>query len=724
MTETNHRWAVLRRDGAALVVGPGAPDGLPAVLHWGADLGELSDETLEALRLAAAPAVPHSSIDVPRWLSLAPGQDDSWEGTPALALHRNGRGIHPRWTRVRLAQDDCGHATVTAADALNGLSWRMDLELAVGGILRVRQTVTNTLPGQEALTLDGAQILLPLPDTATEVLDTTGRHCREHTPQRRAFGHGTTLRASRRGRTGHDATLLLFAGSAGFGFRSGEVWGVHVAWSGNHAHFAERLPERAGQSSAVIGGGELLAAGEIVLAADESYTSPWVSFVYSGCGLDGAAAAMHRWLRERPGHPRSARPLVVNTWEGVYFDHDLSRLLRLADAAAKVGAERFVLDDGWFRNRRDDRAGLGDWTIDPEVWPSGLAPLFDHVRALGMEPGLWVEPEMANPDSDLVREHPDWFLAPADRLPASWRYQHVLDLSRPEVYDYLVASLDAVITAERPGYLKWDHNRDVIAALSRDGHAGVHRQTDALYRLLDDLRARHPGLEIESCASGGARVDLGILEHTDRVWASDTNDPLERQRLQRWTAQLIPPELLGAHVGPAISHTTGRYATLQFRCLTALFGHAGMELDLSGLEETELEQLARWALRYKEFRGLIHTGTMVRSDHPDPSVWVHGAVSAERDEAVFAVVKMDTSAEDRSDRIRLPGLDATRTYRVSLVPELTDAGHSVAPPQWILDGGQLVAPGAVLAHAGFAIPVLYPQTGMLLHVRAIEADVR
>ena len=208
------------------------------------------------------------------------------------------------------------------------------------------------------------------------MLDLTGRWCRERHPQRRPFHQGTWLRQTRHGRTGHDSPLLLVAGTAGFGFRHGEVWGIHLAWSGDASWWAERLPD----GSSVLGAAEL---GEVVVEPGESYATPWVYAAWSDAGLDGLSARLHRFIRARPSHPRRPRPVVLNTWEAVYFDHRLDRLKALADTAAELGVERFVLDDGWFRHRRDDTAGLGDWYVDEDVWPDGLHPLVDHVRGLG-----------------------------------------------------------------------------------------------------------------------------------------------------------------------------------------------------------------------------------------------------------------------------------------------------------------------------------------------------
>ncbi|MFP5336247.1 MAG: alpha-galactosidase [Actinomycetes bacterium] len=690
--------------------------GPPAVVHWGADLGPLDDGALAALVAAAGQPVPHSALDEPWWLSLLPGEPDGWSGRPALRAHLDGRAVVPRWTTAAVdASEDT--ARVVVGDDVLGLEVASELRLEPAGVLRVRHRLVRAADGPGGvLDLAGLDVVLPVPPDATELLDLTGRWCRERSPQRGPWHRGTHLRESRRGRTGHDAPLLLAVGTEGFGFGHGEVWGVHVAWSGDHVHAAERLPEGAGQAAGVLVGGESLRPGEVRLAPGQSYTTPWVVATWSDSGLDGAARRVHRWLRSRPGHPTSPRPLVLNTWEAVYFDHDLDRLTALAGVAARVGVERFVLDDGWFRGRRHDRAGLGDWDVDPDVWPDGLHPLVDHVRGLGMQVGLWVEPEMVNLDSDLAREHPHWLLAAPDRLPRTWRHQHVLDLGRPEVRAHLVERLDALVTEYGIDFLKWDHNRDLHEAVhAPSGAAGVRAQTLGLYAVLDELRARHPGLEIESCASGGARVDLGVLERTDRVWASDTNDAVERQRIQRWTGQLLPPELVGSHVGGPVAHTTGRTGHLAFRCLTSLFGHAGIEWDITAATDEELAVLTRWSALYREVRGLLHGGDVVRADSPDPATWLHGVVSPDRDRAVFCWVRLDTSVDAVPGRVRLPGLDPARRYRVRVRDDLGVPDGGIAPPRW---WPEVELPGAVLGRAGLAMPVTHPGTATLLQVDA------
>jgi alpha-galactosidase len=703
----------LRAGGVSLVLDAraGAGEPLPVVLHWGPDLGDALDD---ALVEALVPAAAHSAIDRPVRRRLLPMPADGWRLRPGLAGARpDGGGWSPRFLvrSVEVAEDrTC--AMVEADDAEAGLGLAIRLRLHPSGVLETGSTLRNL--GQAPYLVSQLAATLPLPARAVEVLDLTGRWCRERIPQRHPLPHGAWVREGRHGRTGHDATLVLAVGTPGFGFRSGEVWGVHLGWSGDAVHWAERNAD----GHAGVGAAELLGPAEVALAPGGEYATPPVYATYSAEGLDGLSAAYHQFVRGRPTHPRTPRPVVLNTWEAVYFDHRLERLVELAEVAARLGVERFVLDDGWFGNRRNDTAGLGDWHVAVDVWPDGLNPLITRVRELGMEFGLWVEPEMVNPDSDLFRAHPDWVLAGAGRpgrLPEAWRHQQVLDLANPDCYAYIRDRLDALLADHDIAFLKWDHNRDLVEA-GHAGRPGVHAQTVAVYRLLDELRQRHPGVEIESCASGGGRVDLGILHRTDRVWASDTNDALERQHIQRWTGLLLPPELVGSHVGPPRSHTTGRTHSLAFRVATALFGHFGIEWDIASASTEEQAGLAEAIACYKRLRPLLHSGQVVRADHPNPAAYLHGVVAADRAEALFAYVQLTASAYETPGQARLPGLDPDRAYRVAPLqvaggPETKQA----VAPLWLEAGGVTLG-GRALGEVGLPLPVLRPEQALLLHL--------
>jgi alpha-galactosidase len=710
---------VLRGGGTALVLA-GHEGGLPSVLHWGADLPDGSAAELSTV--LGAP-VPHNAPDEPWRLSVLPSSGEGWLGTPGYAGHRGGGHAAPRWTSHLDVHPDGGVDVRATADV--GVEVLLRYRLDEHGVLLVETVLTNTAADETALEVAALRALLPLPTRADEVLDLTGRWVRERVPQRHPVEDGTWVRTGRRGRTGHDATLLLVCGTAGFGFRSGEVWATHVAWSGNHEHLVERLPEGAGGHAAVLGGGEALAPGEVRLAPGESYAAPPVVFVHSTEGLDGLTNRLLHHQRTQPAYRRSPRPLVLNTWEAVYFRTDLDHLRALADVGASIGVERFVLDDGWFGARRDDRRGLGDWEVSTDVWPEGLGPLVEHVKGLGMEFGLWFEPEMVNLDSDLVRAHPDWVLGPAAGPPLPSRHQHVLDLANPQAFTNVLEAMSAVISRYAVDFLKWDHNRDLHEAVRRD-ERGVDRpavgeQTRATYALLDELRARHPDLEIESCSSGGARVDLGVLARTDRVWTSDCNDALERVAIQRWTGLLVPPERMGSHVGPPRAHTTHRDVDLALRLLVALGGHAGLEWDITTCSPEELDALRRWSALYRELRGLLHSGDVVRSDHPDASLVVGGVVAADRSEAAITVVSVASGRGTSPGVLPLPGLDPSLAYRVRVRSEAgMPATVQTAPPAWwdgaVGDG--VVVSGAVLGTVGLSLPVLAPAQGFLLHLSA------
>jgi alpha-galactosidase len=694
---------------------------LPAVVHWGAELetqtGASAQEIVRATRTHPGP----NDVDAAVRVALVPEHSTGWVGRPGLRGSRGGIGWSTSFTVKTVAIDGVpvdgfvdagpGLITVEAEESEAQLALRIDLEMLASGLIRTRAWLTNH---GSAYALEDLVVALPVPACATEVFDFAGRWGMERLAQRRPFTVGTHLREGRKGRTGADAATILHAVEPGTDFSRGEAWGVHTAWSGNHTHYAERTFT----DHRVIGGGELLLPGEVTLASGESYETPWVYGAY-GVGLDAVAHRFHRYLRGRARHPGHDRPVTLNVWEAVYFDHDATRLIALAQLAADIGIERFVLDDGWFGSRRDDRSGLGDWVVSGEVWPEGLHPLVDAVTGLGMQFGLWFEPEMVNPDSDVARAHPDWIMAARTEWPVEARHQQVLNLAIPDAYRHVRDQILAILDEYDISYIKWDHNRDLIEAGNQQagGRAAVHDQTCAVYRLLDEIRAGHPDLEIESCSSGGARVDLGILERTDRVWVSDCIDPLERQRMLRWTGQLIPPELMGSHIASPHSHTTGRHHDLSFRGATAFFGHLGVEWDISSASDEERKELAAWIAAHKENRELIMSGDIVRG--PDTEgMWVHGVVSPDRRTGLFAIATLAWTPAVPAPRVRLRGLDPQLRYDIEPLT-IGTPDPTLKPPMWWHD--HLALTGAVLDRVGIQPPSMHPEKAMLIRVTAKEA---
>lgn len=712
------RWLAISSAGSALCFSL-REGSSPAITHW----GRRPDSDLEAFADALAETegggVGHASPDAPRRVPIVPQRFDDWAGSPGLEAIRNSRGAFPRLVLDRVEHREATGVSFLLTDAANAIRLEIAYDFDAHGVLRVAGQLTNT--GTDPLDVIALRMLLPLPPRADELLDLTGRWGGERQPQRSALTDGARRRAAHRGRPGHDSPILSIAGTPGFGFRSGEVWGAHLAWSGNGEYLVERLNEGVGVLSTLIGVGENLSPGEVTLAPGESYRGPDAVFVWSDAGIDGLSARLHASVRAHAAHPSRPRPLTLNTWEAVYFRQEPAALAHLAEVAAGIGVERFVLDDGWFEGRRTATAGLGDWSVDRSVWLDGLGPLADRVRELGMEFGLWVEPEMVNLDSGLAREHPEWLLAPPEGVGGSWRSQYVLNIAHPDAYSHLLDRIDSLIADLGIAYLKWDHNREVMEGVDRrTGAPGAHAQTRALYAMLDELHRRHPGLEIESCASGGARIDLGILERTQRVWPSDSNDPVARHEIQRWTGVLIPPELVGSHVGPKRAHTTGRETDLAFRLITALFGHAGIEWDITGCTEQQLDTLRTWAAYSRDHRALIATGTTVRADGLPDGTLLHGLVSPDRATALYAWVQLTGAAQGGARRVPLPGLDAARRYRLDLAePFGRAARQALKDPSWIAEATAGVFSGELLGAAGLPLPLLGPAQAVLLEVVAV-----
>jgi alpha-galactosidase len=700
-------FAHLRQDGVSLLVSL-TPE-LVRIVHWGEDLGDIKD--FESYLAASIEPTAHAEGDFPDQSGIWREQARGAIGSPVLRGHRQGEDFSPLFVLISHSSKE-QELVVVGEDVAAGLRIETSFSFVGAGVLVTTQAVTNI--GSGDYFLEDLTTYLPLPDRAQESLDFAGRWVKERQPVRRQIQPGVVSREVREGRTSHDYTILQLAMTTAATFRSGEVWSLGLMFSGNSRHTIEQL--QSGRKS--ISASELLMPGEMILEAGKSYEAAPVAAVYSNSGIDGTSDRSYRWLRSRPDHPtnKRPRPLTLNVWEAVYFDHDLGKLTELAKVAKKIGVERFVLDDGWFGSRRDDTSGLGDWVISKDVWPEGLGPLIEVVKANGMEFGLWFEGEMVNPDSDVYRAHPEWILNVAGRVPPTGRGQLVLDLTNPNCYQHVFDQTNKILTDFDISYIKWDHNRPLVDP-GHNGKAAVHEQTKSLYRLFTELKANHPGLEIESCASGGGRVDLGIAQIVDRFWVSDCNDALERQYIQRYTQIGIPPEMLGSHIGPTESHTTGRVHSLGFRAITALFGHAGLEWDITKATADEQDHLKNWATYYKKNRDLLHSGKVVRVETDNEATFVHGVVSQDQSKAIFAYVTLQGQAASRANAILIDGLDSNRSYSVKAVyPVGKPVFQERTGPKW-LDG--VVLTGKALTQIGLRPPILFPETALLIEIEAI-----
>ncbi len=671
---------------------------MPEIVHWGARLPE-TDAT--GLRDRAR---PHNWMDddIPT-ATLWPTVGVGLFQTPALIAHRDGRDFASDFEVVETA----GAMTFHAVDAVARLTLTIALALT-GDVLTMRTTLRND--GDAPLTVDVlAAGVFVLPPWATDLTTFGGRWGHEFAERRIELPSGAHVVENRRGRTSHDRFPLLIATTAGAGEERGEAWSVHLGWSGNHRTVAERLPDGA----LLIVTGEHFEPGEVILGPGGLIESPTAFAAWSDGGLSGVSRANHAHVRghvlDWPEKKVRARPVTLNTWEGTYFAHDEQRLMRQATAAAALGIERFVLDDGWMPARDGDAAGLGDWVADAEKYPNGLAPLARHVVAAGMEFGLWVEPEMANPDSGAVRGDPDSVLSVVGRPVRTSRNQIVLDLTHPPVWSRVHAALDRLLRDLPIAYLKWDMNRELVASAGEDERVATRAQTLAVYALMDRLRTDHPALEIESCASGGGRADLGALARTQRIWTSDCTDALDRLSIQHGISRLLPPEILGAHVSASPNHQTRRRHTLAFRAAVALFGHFGVELDPLTLGDDEAEELRGWIALHKRLRPLLHAGRHVALDPLDG----RSVIGVLGDNAVYRIVQAVSPLSAIAPPLRLPGLDDAPYCIAAPEPQRCDFHKPSATHRALFDGG-VVFNGRALGLAGFAPPPLVAESALIL----------
>ncbi len=487
---------------------------------------------------------------------------------------------------------------------------------------------------------------------------------------------GETVLESRRGATGQQNNPWFAIARGDFANEeSGDVWFGALAWSGSW-----RISVELDQVRQVrVTGGYNSFDFAYALAPGEHLETPVFYAGYSANGAGEASRLLHRFelahILPQASQPRP-RPVLYNSWEATEFNVDEAGQIRLAEAAAKIGIERFVMDDGWFGQRVNDHAGLGDWYVNPKKFPNGLKPLIDKVHALHMDFGLWVEPEMVNPDSDLYRKHPDWVLNFPGRPRTEARQQLVLNLARPDVRQYVFHFLDALLRENDISFLKWDYNRGwsepgwpAIANSTQDSEQQkvYVKFTENLYSILAELRAKHPGLEIESCSSGGGRADLGIMHYTDQIWTSDDTDPFDRLRIQDGFTQAYSPGVMMAWVTGSPNWVNHRSTSLEYRFLSSMQGSLGVGDNLNNWTLEDFATATRLISAYKLVRDTVQHGSLYRLLSPrDGSEFsATESVSPDKNQAVIFAFLHSGQMGYPFPTLYVKGLDPDATYTLT-----------------------------------------------------------
>lgn len=649
-----------------------------------------------------------SQPDEPAPFSILPQTGWGYSNTPAVGLMRRGTLLPLHLRLVEVVQSPSSLLFIHRDEA-NGIGIDVSWRILNSGVIETSARLTN-FGSEPADVLDLASLALPLPSWASHATRYSGRWAAEMQQTRVRLADGGIAGASYGGRPGFGGGNWIRLESADLGEDHGRAISAHLAWSGDHRLSVECNAD--GRAMLIMG--VRLDPGEITVPPGQNWDTPRALFTVSSQGVMSTRHAFHRHANTElllNTSSRSPRKVHLNSWDALGFAMDMPNLTQLAEAAAAIGVERFVVDDGWFKGRRDDRTSLGDWIADPDIFSEGLKPLVDHVRALGLDFGLWVEPEMISPTSDLYRRCPDWCIHITGQDRPTQRNQLVLDLTKSEVSNYVYECLDTLLSENEISYLKWDHNRELFP-LAGKGHA----QVLALYALLDRVRAAHPHVEIETCASGGGRVDYEILRRCARYWASDNNDAIERLRINSGWFDFLPLGATGNHVGPNPNPITGRCLPMDFRAKVAMFGHMGVEADPASISASDRALLAAHITLYKEWRDVIHRGSLTRIAENLPSAFGYLALSGARGLALVAQTKF--ADHYASPPIKMRGLDPAANYRVQLLlPGTPPNDGRVAQPELWHSG--TVKTGLELLQAGVLIPISGPEIAWLISLERV-----
>ena len=524
-----------------------------------------------------------------------------------------------------------------------------------------------------------------------EMLTLHGSWARERHIQQGPLRYGKQMVSSTKGESSHQEHPFLALVTPGTTQQQGKVYGMHFVYSGNFIGQAELNQFDSVRTVMGINKEEF----GWILKAGEEFQAPEVVMVYSHEGLGEMTRSYHDFYRNhmiRSKYLHKKRPILINNWEATYFDFNTEKLLKIAEQASKLGIEMLVMDDGWFGHRNDDSTSLGDWKVNEQKLPGGLKPLVKQVNALGMKFGIWFEPEMISPDSDLYREHPDWAIAIPGRAGSLCRNQYVLDLSRKEVRDHAFESVAAVLHSANIEYVKWDMNRQlsdlgsVELPADRQGEL-YHRYVLGVYELQDRLLQEFPHLLLENCSGGGARFDPGMLYYSPQIWCSDDMDAIERLKIQEGTMLLYPLSTMGAHVSDCPNHTVGRVTPFETRGHVALAGTFGYELDITKIPEEDRQQIPAQTAMYHKYNDLIRRGdySRIASFLENGNYDCYQVTSKDQKEALVTYVQVLSRPNFHSRRVRLKGLAPEKQYRIEETGEifggdvLMQAGLLVTP---------------------------------------------
>lgn len=589
-------------------------------------------------------------------------------------------------------EEEATSLEVTLVDSLKGLEVILTYNVFedFDAITRSLKIVNNS---DEKINIERA--LSANVDFTTDEFDfvqLSGSWGRERHILRNPLRSGSQAIESRRGASSHAQNPFMALCSTDANEEYGDVYGFSLVYSGNFLANVEVDMYRNARAQIGINPFDF----KWLLESKEEFQAPEVVLVYSSKGLNGMSQIYHNLYRKRlcRGKYRDkVRPILINNWEATYFDFNEVKIKEIAKEASKLGVELFVLDDGWFGNRNDDKSSLGDWFVNEEKLKGGFSKLAKDINSMGLEFGLWFEPEMISPVSKLYEKHPNWCIHIPGRTRSQARKQLILDLSRKEVCDYIIEAISKVLESANISYVKWDMNRNMtelgsLGLTSERQRETAHRYILGLYRVMEEITSRFPNILFESCSGGGGRFDPGILYYMPQTWTSDDTDAIERLKIQFGTSMVYPPISMGCHVSAVPNHQANRVTSLETRGVSAMAGNFGYELDITKLSDEEKEELKEQISLYKEIRETVQFGTLYRLKSPFNSnevAWM--TISEDKNEVVVSYVRQCALVNENFRNLKLTALDKDSEYEII--------------------GEDIVLSGDELMYIGLNIPELY-----------------